>query len=53
VVVRPASEGAEETVLCEGETIHFVVGRDMKRREMPAKYVERFAAVMHRMGKKA
>ena len=50
VVVRASGEG--ETVLCEGETVHFVVGRDMKRREMPAKYTERFAAVMHRAVKK-
>ena len=48
VVVRAAGE----TVLCEGETVHFVVGRDMKRREMPAKYAERFASVMHRAVKK-
>ena len=47
VVVRPA----DEMVLCEGETVHFVVGRDMKRREMPAKYAELFAAVMHRLQK--
>jgi acyl-CoA thioester hydrolase len=47
VVVR----AADETVLCEGETVHFVVGRDMKRREMPAKYAERFASVMHRLKK--
>jgi len=38
-------------LLCEGETVHLVVGRDMKRREMPEKYVERFAALMHRMVK--
>jgi acyl-CoA thioester hydrolase len=37
-------------LLCEGETVHVVVGRDMKRREMPISYAERFAAVMHRMG---
>ena len=43
---------ADEMILCEGETVHFVVGRDMKRREMPAKYAERFAAVMHRLVKK-
>lgn len=43
---------ADEMVLCEGETVHFVVGRDMKRREMPAKYAERFATVMHRLVKK-
>jgi acyl-CoA thioester hydrolase len=52
VVVRAADEDAAETVLCEGETVHFVVGRDMKRREMPAKYAELFAAVMHRLAKK-
>ena len=43
---------ADEMILCEGETVHFVVGRDMKRREMPVKYAERFAAVMHRLVKK-
>jgi acyl-CoA thioester hydrolase len=50
VVVRP-EPGEAETVLCEGETVHFVVGRDMKRREMPEAYAERFAAVMHRIVK--
>jgi acyl-CoA thioester hydrolase len=48
VVVRVG----DETVLCEGETVHFVVGRDMKRREMPVIYAEKFAAVMHRLAKK-
>ncbi|MGA8939985.1 MAG: thioesterase family protein [Acidobacteriaceae bacterium] len=43
---------ADELVLCEGETVHFVVGRDMKRREMPTKYAELFATVMHRTVKK-
>jgi acyl-CoA thioester hydrolase len=51
VVVRAASAIEDEMVLCEGETVHFVVGRDMKRREMPAAYAERFAAVMHRIVK--
>ena len=37
---------AGETVLCEGETVHLVVGRDMRRRPMPARYAERFAAVL-------
>ena len=37
---------ASETVLCEGETVHLVVGRDMRRRPMPAHYAERFAAVL-------
>lgn len=51
-IVRAANGSAgeaAETILCEGETVHFVVGRDMKRREMPALYAERFASVMHRM----
>ena len=39
----------EEAVLCEGETVHMVVGRDMKRRAMPAKYAKRFAMLAHRM----
>ena len=42
---------ADELLLCEGTTVHVVVGRDMKRREMPISYAERFAAVMHRMAK--
>jgi acyl-CoA thioester hydrolase len=33
---------ADEVVLCEGETVHLVVGRDMKRRTMPASYAVRF-----------
>ncbi len=37
---------ADETLLCEGETVHMVVGRDMKRRDMPQKYAERFAALI-------
>ena len=49
VVVRAVNGSGDETVLCEGETVHFVVGRDMKRREMPARYAELFAAVMHRL----
>ncbi len=36
----------DEAVLCEGETTHLVVGRDMKRRPMPARYAARFAAVL-------
>jgi acyl-CoA thioester hydrolase len=42
---------SDEVVLCEGETVHIVVGRDMKRREMPLAYADRFAAVVHRMVK--
>lgn len=32
------------TVLCEGETIHIVVGRDMKRCPLPKKYAEILSA---------
>jgi acyl-CoA thioester hydrolase len=27
-------------LLCEGETVHVVLGRDMKRRSMPKKYAD-------------
>src|ERR1700761_3106085 len=40
---------ADGLLLCEGETVHMVVGRDMKRRPMPEKYAERFAELQHRM----
>ena len=32
-------------LLCEGETLHLVVGRDMKRRPMPSKYARILSAV--------
>lgn len=38
----------DELVLCEGETVHIVVGRDMKKRAMPEKYAEKFAACLRR-----
>ena len=31
-------------LLCEGETLHIVVGRDMKRRPLPKKYAELLGA---------
>ncbi|HEX4577015.1 MAG TPA: thioesterase family protein [Edaphobacter sp.] len=31
-------------LLCEGETMHVCVGRDMKKMDLPPKYAERFAA---------
>jgi acyl-CoA thioester hydrolase len=31
---------ADGLLLCEGETVHVVVGRDMKRRAMPQRYAE-------------
>lgn len=40
---------ADELLLCEGETVHLVVGRDMKRRDMPKRYAEQFAALLHPM----
>ena len=40
---------ADEALLCEGETTHLVVGRDMKRREMPGEYAERFRELLLRM----
>ena len=39
---------ADDLLLCEGETVHLVVGRDMKRREMPERYARQFQALMHR-----
>ena len=37
---------ADEVVLCEGETVHMIVGRDMKRRAMPERYAEIFRVVL-------
>jgi acyl-CoA thioester hydrolase len=33
-------------LLCEGETVHVVVGKDMKKTRLPPKYAERFAAYL-------
>ena len=41
----------DEVLLCEGNTTHIVVGRDMKKREMPEKYAEKFAELTHRAAK--
>ena len=35
---------ADGVLLCEGETVHVVVGAGMKKRALPQKYAERFAA---------
>jgi acyl-CoA thioester hydrolase len=35
---------ADAMLLCEGETVHVVVGRDMKRRRLPERYAVRLAA---------
>jgi acyl-CoA thioester hydrolase len=34
---------ADDLLLCEGETVHVVVDKDMKRRSLPKKYADRFA----------
>ena len=34
----------EGALLCEGETLHVCVGKDMKKMCLPPKYAERFAA---------
>ena len=46
-VVRAASEKADELLLCEGETTHIVVDRNMKKREMPENYTEVFRSILH------
>jgi acyl-CoA thioester hydrolase len=37
---------ADDVLLCEGETIHVVVDRAMKKTRLPEKYAERFAAYL-------
>ena len=37
----------DELLLCEGETTHIVVDRNMKKREMPEKYAELFRSILH------
>jgi acyl-CoA thioester hydrolase len=34
----------DDVLLCEGETVHVVVDKEMKKRSLPPKYAERFAA---------
>lgn len=41
---------ADELLLCEGETVHVVVGQDMKKREMPERFAELFAKLLHGHG---
>ncbi len=41
-IIRPA----DQAFLCEGETVHVVVGKDMKKHSLPEKYASRFAAVL-------
>jgi acyl-CoA thioester hydrolase len=39
-------KAADGVLLCEGETVHVVVGRDMKKQRLPEKYAERFSRVV-------
>jgi acyl-CoA thioester hydrolase len=39
---------ADGTLLCEGETLHVVVDKDMKKSSLPEKYAKRFAEVLIR-----
>lgn len=38
----------DRAILCEGETVHVVVGKDMQKRTLPEKYAKRFAEVLIR-----
>lgn len=37
---------SDHAILAEGETVHMVVGRDMRRRRMPERYAALFAQVL-------
>lgn len=39
-------KAADGVLLCEGETVHVVVDKDMKKRSLPQRYADRFAAVL-------
>jgi acyl-CoA thioester hydrolase len=43
----------DEQLLCEGESVHIVVDRDMKKREIPTKYAEGLQALLARTKKPA
>jgi len=47
VVVR----ASDELLLCEGETVHVVVGPDMKKRDMPERFAKLFHSLPHGDGK--
>ena len=36
----------DRVLLCEGETTHVCMGKDMKKRSLPPKYAERFSAYL-------
>lgn len=37
---------ADQVLLCEGQTVHVVVNREMKKTRLPKEYAERFAACL-------
>jgi acyl-CoA thioester hydrolase len=37
----------DELLLCEGETTHIIVDRNMKKREMPEKYATLFRDILY------
>jgi acyl-CoA thioester hydrolase len=39
---------SDGTLLAEGETMHIVTGPDMRKRELPAKYMEAFKAAVEK-----
>ena len=45
-ILRAGDTPGQEAVLCEGETIHMVVGRDMRRRTLPSRYAEHFKRLL-------
>jgi acyl-CoA thioester hydrolase len=38
---------SDRVLLCEGETVHVVVGKNMKKMCLPPKYAERFASYLN------
>jgi acyl-CoA thioester hydrolase len=38
----------DNVLLCEGETSHVVVGKDMKKKPLPKRYADRFAPLLIR-----
>jgi acyl-CoA thioester hydrolase len=38
----------DRAILCEGETVHVVVDKEMQKRTLPEKYAKRFAEVLIR-----
>jgi len=43
-ILRKAADGAEPTLLAEGETVHVVCDEQLKRKHLPARYAEALRA---------